>query len=143
MTKVNLSEAANLVSKNRTTIWRHIKSGKLSAERDRDGLPFVDTSELIRVYGVIKTIATVDVQEMSHEATPSYAELVKAIDLLRNEQMKMREKITDLTHRLSYKPEAEEKPYDTVRPEKDPDWPEEVKTMSDIILRSEIKERYK
>ena len=58
MAKINLSKAAELVGKDRTTIWRHVKSGKLSIERDADRLPFVDTSELIRVYGEIKLNAT-------------------------------------------------------------------------------------
>jgi hypothetical protein len=145
MAKVNLSEASKLVGKNRTTIWRHVRSGKLSAERDQDGLPFVDTSELLRVYGELKIVATVDDQKKAHEATPSYVELVKAIEQLRKEQLEMKEQITNLTHRLSYTPETkeEEEPHKIAKPEQDQDWPKEVKTMADVILRGEIKDKYK
>lgn len=51
MSLVSVTEAAVLVGKSNPTIYRHIKSGKLS--RDSGGL--IDTSELIRVYGELKT----------------------------------------------------------------------------------------
>lgn len=50
-TKFNQSEAARIVGRVRNTIAAHIKSGKLSAERDGDGNLEIDQSELIRVYG--------------------------------------------------------------------------------------------
>ena len=51
MAHVSISEAARLAGKHRTTIQRHIKSGKLSATQDLDGNPAVDVAELSRVYG--------------------------------------------------------------------------------------------
>lgn len=48
MAVVTVVEAARLVSKSTVTIYRHIKSGKLS--RLEDG---IETSELIRAYGSI------------------------------------------------------------------------------------------
>ena len=54
MASINLSQAAKLVAKSRTTLWKYIKSGKLSVNRDSNGKPFVDTSELIRVFGELK-----------------------------------------------------------------------------------------
>jgi len=141
MAKVNLSQAAKLTGKNRTTIWRHINSGKLSAERDRDGLPFVDTSELIRVYGELELIATSSPEKKSHQATPDYDELIKVVELLRKEQLEMKNQITELTNRLSYMPEITNKKI-IAKPEDDPSWPREVKTMADITLRNEIKKKY-
>ena len=146
MAKVNLSQAAKLTGKNRTTIWRHIHSGKLSIERDRDGLPFVDTSELIRVYGELEPIATGETQKKPHQATYSYEDLIATVELLRKEQAEMKAKIENLTNRLTYIPEPNSKERPPVtqrkRPEDDPDWPKEVKTMGDILLRNEIKEKY-
>jgi hypothetical protein len=142
MAKVNLSQAAKLTGKNRTTIWRHIQSGKLSSERDRDGMPFVDTSELIRVYGELKQIATDISKKKPHEATPSYEDLITMIELLRTEQLEMREQITQLSHRLTHNIEVP-KPIMETKPEDDPSWPPEVKTMADMILRNEIRKKHK
>jgi hypothetical protein len=142
MAKVNLSQAAKLTGKNRTTIWRHIHSGKLSIERDRDGLPFVDTSELIRVYGELEPIATGDAKKKPHQATYSYEDLIAIVELLRKEQAEMKAEIENLTNRLTYIPEPNSKELSPVtqskKPEDDPDWPKEVKTMADIVLRREI-----
>lgn len=141
MAKLNLSQAAKLTGKNRTTIWRHINSGKLSSERDRDGLPFVDTSELIRVYGEIKLSATPKNKKMEHEATPSYSDLVKSIEDLINEQRSMKKQIDMLSNRLedkNKKPIQMHKP----SPEEDPEWPKEVNSYADITLRNDIRKKY-
>jgi hypothetical protein len=146
MAKVNLSQAAKLTGKNRTTIWRHIHSGKLSIERDRDGLPFVDTSELIRVYGELKPIATHESEKKQQQATQNYEDLIATVELLRKEQSEMKAQIENLTNRLSYVPETKIKDTPSInqskKPEDDPDWPIEIKTMADIILRREIKEKH-
>lgn len=151
MAKVNLSQAAKLTGKNRTTIWRHINGGKLSSERDRDGLPFVDTSELIRVYGELIPIATPLQEEKPHQATPSYGELVRVVELLRKEQSEMKEQLIDLKNRLSYTPtnaEIEKAKFNTPppeekgKPENDLSWPVEIKSLTDIVLRDEIRKKY-
>jgi len=54
MAKISISEAARLTGKNRATLHRHIKSGKLSRFLDDDNNPVLDTSELIRVYPSFK-----------------------------------------------------------------------------------------
>jgi hypothetical protein len=54
----------------------------------------------------------------------------------------MKAEIENLTNRLTYIPEPNSKELSPVtqskRPEDDPDWPKEVKTMADILLRREI-----
>ena len=55
MTIVTLKDAGLLTGKGSATIYRHIKSGKLS----KTGYG-VDTSELIRVYGELKEIISSD-----------------------------------------------------------------------------------
>jgi hypothetical protein len=145
MPKLNLSQAAKAVGKNRVTLWRHINSGKLSAERDRDGNPLVDTSELLRVYGEIKQPATPrDTKKQQHE-TPAYDELLKLIKELKKEQSEMKEVIFDLRNRLEYKPESTSKTHEKVtnsKPEDDPEWPKEALTFADIAKRNEIRKKY-
>lgn len=53
-----LVDAAKLAKVNRSTLFRAIKAGRLSARRDDDGTYRVDASELARVY---------DLQHVSHE----------------------------------------------------------------------------
>lgn len=147
MAKVNLSKAALLAGKNRTTIWRHIKQGKVSIERDRDGNPMVDTSELIRVYGEIKPIATPKSKKFQQQTTDALNELLSKYESLKVEQGKLIEEIADLKRRLTYSPPEPEK--NTTenkveeRPEDDPEWPKEVLTMEDLALRNQIRARYR
>lgn len=54
MTKLNVSQAARATGKNRTTLYRHMSSGKLSVEKDATDNPVIDVSELERVYGTVK-----------------------------------------------------------------------------------------
>lgn len=145
MAKLNLSQAAKVTGKNRTTIWRHINSGKLSAERDRDGMPFIDTSELLRVYGELRNNATPSAEEIQHHATHGYPELVEVIELLRKEQAEMREQIVALTNRLNAPSEIKRETTlpNEKKPEDDPEWPNEIKTMADVSLRNDIKLRCK
>ena len=135
MAKLNLSQAAKLTWKNRTTIWRHIHSGKLSIERDRDGLPFVDTSELIRVYGELEPIATVKDKKKPHKATPSYEDLIEVIEALRKDQFEMKVQIRELSNRLTYSATAAPQQESEPQPEDDPDWPKEISSLADINLR--------
>ncbi len=50
-TQYSISAASRISGKSRATISRHIKSGKLSCELDRDENKVVNASELVRVYG--------------------------------------------------------------------------------------------
>ena len=47
---LSVQEAADEVGVNKTTIWRAVKSGKLSATQDGDGQYQIDPAELARVY---------------------------------------------------------------------------------------------
>ena len=74
MPKLNISQAARAVGIARNTVQRHIKQGRLSCEVNTQGKKLIDTSELTRVYGELKSDGASDtVQQMSsklHEDTP-------------------------------------------------------------------------
>lgn len=145
MAKLNLSQAAKAVGKSRVTLWRHINTGKLSAERDHDGNPLVDTSELLRVYGELKINATPDNSKKKQHETPYYDELLSLIKELKKDQFEMKEIILDLRNRLEYKP-TEQLVKDEIvtnsKPEDDPAWPKSIKSMSDLIKREEIRQKF-
>lgn len=74
MAKVTLTEAAQMVGVSRVTLYkRYINSGILSVDRDQNGKPKVDTSELLRVFGDISKGGTAvssernDIQELTVE----------------------------------------------------------------------------
>lgn len=142
MAKVNLSKAAILVSKNRTTIWRHVNSGKLSIERDRDGNPMVDTSELIRVYGELRPEATPKKKNIQQQAKEKLEALIEEVNSMRATQEELIAEIADLKFRLTHTPSKPEVQEPLPRPEDDPEWPKEIRTTEDIIKRNEIKNRY-
>lgn len=49
--RFNITQAHKKTGKSRTTIQRHLDSGKLSFELDQNGKRVIDASELQRVYG--------------------------------------------------------------------------------------------
>jgi hypothetical protein len=51
MAKISISEASRRTGKPRSTLHRHIRTGKLSREFNELGNPIIDMSELERVYG--------------------------------------------------------------------------------------------
>ena len=55
MHRISLQEACKLTELSESTLRRHIKSGKVSAERDARGHLKFDRAELMRVYGELKS----------------------------------------------------------------------------------------
>lgn len=72
MALVSVTEAARLTGKNRATIHRYIKQGKLSQISDATNTKKVDTSELIRVFGSLTATPATPLQNdaMQHDTTP-------------------------------------------------------------------------
>lgn len=54
MTQLIVTEAAKAVGKDRKTLYRHIKEGRLNATKNHDNQAVVDVAELIRVYGPLR-----------------------------------------------------------------------------------------
>jgi hypothetical protein len=67
MTQITISEAARRVGIARSTLLRHIKNGKVSKVIGKDGKPRLDTSELLRVYGDLKTSNSDDTGATLHQ----------------------------------------------------------------------------
>lgn len=55
MALVSITEAAKLVRRNRSTIYRDIEKGRISKTVTPDGETQIDTSELLRAYGSLHT----------------------------------------------------------------------------------------
>ena len=61
MTLLTIAQAARTVGVARSTIYAHLRSGKLSAIRTPTGERRIDTSELARVYGTVGQTTQSDV----------------------------------------------------------------------------------
>jgi len=93
MTQVNITEAAKLTGKSRTTLYRYIDQGKLTAV---DGN--IDTSELIRVFGEIREQDSTASSERSkeHNVTPQTDPLLQ--QLLAEKDKRIEEVTKDRDH---------------------------------------------
>lgn len=61
MATVSISEAAKLAGIARSSLYKYyIKTGKLSLSQNGGKRPIIDTSELIRVFGSISSVDTLD-----------------------------------------------------------------------------------
>lgn len=89
MSLVTISEAAKLTSLSTQTLYRHIKSGKLS--RDANGK--IQTAELIRVYGELAPIETTQKQSSNNTLKN---EGVDVINLLQQQINRLEKDLQDL-----------------------------------------------
>ena len=90
MSKHTISEAARLVGKHRSTIQKHIREGKLSKFTDHEGNPFIETSELLRVYKDLTAtvenssrVAETELQLSTPSSSSKIAELEAKLELER------------------------------------------------------------
>ena len=74
MTLLTIAQAARTVGVARSTIYTHLRSGKLSAIRTPTGERRIDTSELARVYGAVRHTTQSDVVS----STPQDVALLQA-----------------------------------------------------------------
>ena len=113
-----ITEAAKLVGKDRKTLYRHIKQGRLSCGIESDGVRYVDTSELMRVYGALVQAETPvrqgETPEMPQGETPRetvslLAELVAEVKLLRADNHRQAEQLEAIRKQLAEVPRLEDK----------------------------------
>ncbi len=92
MTLVTVTEAAVLTSKSTQTIYRHIKAGKIL--KDDEGK--IDISELMRVYGELKTTnEATDSSEYEHVTASNIIGDTKSMTLQLIEQGS---RLTEIMH---------------------------------------------
>ena len=66
MAKLSITEAARQFSVGRSTLYRHIKMGRITVHHE-NGIKYIDSSEMVRVYSPSGTGETVS---MVHHETP-------------------------------------------------------------------------
>jgi excisionase family DNA binding protein len=99
MAFVTIAEAAKLSGKDKKTLYRYIKDGKLSATNSTGGMRQVDVSELVRVFGALQNVSVSvpqneTVSMSQHETTNETHEKAK-IAALEAENAQLRERLID------------------------------------------------
>ena len=106
----SISEAASMAGVNRRTIYRYIKSGKLSAAVTGDDKTMIDTSELLRVFGSLSQPEPLESPTGSQDETPEYvAQLLAEMSQMRSEIERLTTKVDDLKIQLALPAPKEEK----------------------------------
>ena len=105
-----ISEAALITGVNRRTIYRYIKSGKLSATVTNDSKTVIDTSELLRVFGSLSQPEKPESPIGSQEKSPEYVtQLLAEMSQMRSEIERLTNKVEELQVQLALPAPKEEK----------------------------------
>ena len=102
MNQLSITEAAKLVSRDRKSLYRAIKEGRLTATLSATGQKVVSTSEIIRVYGELKPISD-SADSRATVATPQREtpDATAQIALLQAELRHARELLTEKDARIA------------------------------------------
>ncbi|UYO76372.1 helix-turn-helix domain-containing protein (plasmid) [Halomonas qinghailakensis] len=94
--QLTIPQVAKLYEKHRSTIHRHIESGRLSCGFRGDGTRVVDIAELVRCYGEPKQLPP----EMQPDATAKSEDLqpamLQALQAMHQELVSLREEVAQL-----------------------------------------------
>lgn len=85
MALLSISASARASGKDRNTIKRYLKDGRLSSSKDASGNTVIDPAELIRVFGNLVSDGTTDTQIQASVSTPENTALNRIVDTLREQ----------------------------------------------------------
>ena len=98
-TKLTIKEAVEVIPVSESSLRRDIKSGKVSSEKDLQGRRRIDASELVRVYGELKTIneEPTHSDESARESQVNTDDTPKIIALLEGQVQDLKEQLDTAT----------------------------------------------
>lgn len=91
--QLTTKQAAQLTNRNRSTIYRACKSGRLSAAKDADGNFLIETSELERVFGTLHPVAPDADARPLHVLASADASTLVQIELRHTREQLARERV--------------------------------------------------
>lgn len=94
--QLTIPQAARLYGKHRTTIHRHIESGRLSCGFLGDGTRVVDMAELVRCYGEAKHSPPVLQPPATGDQEPLQHAMLQALHAMHRELVALREEVATL-----------------------------------------------
>ena len=120
-----LNEAVKLTGRSRRSIYRDMDRGLVSYGLDPSGNRQFETSELIRAYGALVSVAQPGTPDVAHLGTAQPWDLVMAeLQALRKEVQELRATVLLIEHKPNPKP-----PVKTSAPEK----PQEPATWANLL----------
>ena len=106
MTLLTIVQAARTAGVARSTIYSHLRAGKLSATRTPTGERRIDTSELARVYGTVRHTTQSDVASPTPQDISLLQAKIESLEaqnrLLRDEVQTSREEKAKLLEVISW-----------------------------------------
>ena len=108
MALVSVSQAARLAGISRQHLYRkYIKPGEISVQRDEKGDPIIDTSELLRVFGVLEGDTSGDDNKLQKATQEKYSgdsalvtELQAKLQVLQAENNALQARVEDKERNL-------------------------------------------
>ena len=97
MTEISITEAMKLTGKSRPTLYRHIKTGKLSKTSNGG----IDTSELRRVYGEFETLNVTNENKVVTKSIKTEKKSISQIEKDETEIQHLKEQLEMLKSQLS------------------------------------------
>jgi predicted nuclease with TOPRIM domain len=104
MSYVNITEAAKLAGISRNYLYvKYIKTGKITVTR-RNDVPMIDTAEILRVFGELKTddsnLVDNSIREITEKNTIEYIELREKLARIEAENRQLQERLDDKERHL-------------------------------------------
>jgi len=98
---LSLSEAAELTGKSRTTLWRAVKSGKLSGQKGENDQWLVHLSELERVYSRVNVAQRFQKQRVEQSEKGVAPDVSQAkLELLEEDRARLLKQLDELREEL-------------------------------------------
>jgi DNA-binding transcriptional MerR regulator len=93
MAKHNIKEAARLAGVNRTTLYTYMKEGRISWETLPNGNRVIDTAELSRVFGTLRSLNTNDMPKNQHNQHTQTTDSAREVSLLQEQIEALRQHV--------------------------------------------------
>ena len=97
-TKLTIKKAVEIIPVSESSLRRAIKSGEISSEKDLHGRRLIDVSELVRVYGELKSAKGNSEQSEGYvnNGQVNAPDTSKVITLLEAQNVELKEQVTEL-----------------------------------------------
>ena len=116
-----LNEAVKLTGRSRRSIYRDMDRGLVSYGLDAFGNRQFETSELMRAYGALASVAQPDTPEMAHLGTNKpWDQVIAELQALRKEIQELRATVLLIEHKPESPPVA--KPLAPEKPQEPATW---------------------
>lgn len=102
-----VAEAAKIVRKSQDTIYRRIKKGKLSANKDAAGNSVIETTELARVFGALHNVASAPANPDAEKSEQMQLQESQVLREVRSQLMTANARIVELTREVQEGKERE------------------------------------